>query len=231
LSRSNPAQLSPALAALFPAGVIGAQLQQPVLLEWLSDVEHRSIRHCSDKRILDFTAGRVCARRALQEFGISAFDLIPAPDRQPLWPPSFVGSITHTQGYSAAVVAPSRQVRSVGVDTERVDALAARLWPQICTPVELKRLHQLAPDERALGAALMFVAKEAFFKCQFPVTGAWIDFDEVGVETGDWTAPSGDFQITPHSAALRGWPALAGRFRRHGEFLTAGLALSRTDPC
>lgn len=233
----SSARESSSLTELFPVAVRAADLHERVDPKLLSDPEWLSICHCHERRIQDFAAGRLCARQALHELGIDGFSLLPGPDRQPLWPDSVVGSITHTVGYTAAVVAWSRDVRSLGVDSEQVGAVRPDLWPQICTPLELERLRQLEPGDGVTAAALLFVAKEAFFKCQFPLAREWLDFDAVTVRTADWLAGRGCFWITPMQpiclancvpgadAAGKSW---GGRFRRHGGYITAGMALPVT---
>jgi 4'-phosphopantetheinyl transferase EntD len=102
-----------------------------------------------------------------------------------------VGSVTHTDGYGAAVAAGRQRLLSVGIDTERTDAIPAELWPRICAPRELLRLRTLAAKLQPSAATLIFAAKEAFCKCQFAlvseVQGA-IDLVERGtVGRGDMT--------------------------------------------
>src|SRR4051812_26708965 len=106
------------LLDLFPAGVVAADLSGPVSNSVLTAAELQSIAHCAQKRIRDFAAGRDCAHRALEELGIAGFSILSGSTREPLWPQSIVGSITHTEGYAAAVVARAQQVRSVGIDCE-----------------------------------------------------------------------------------------------------------------
>jgi 4'-phosphopantetheinyl transferase EntD len=230
----NPARISVTLAGLFPAGVIATELRSPASPASLTSEERASVAHCDRSRILDFAAGRTCARRALQEFGVSDFSLMAAADRQPLWPPALTGSITHTDGYSAAVVGERRLVHSLGVDAELIDAVRADLWPSICTSMELEILRGLGVARRPLAAALIFVAKEAFFKCQFPVTGAMPGFNEAMVESRDWGKPAGSFRIVPawpdtarpqFTSCLQGDVRWEGRFRRCHEFMMAGMAL------
>ena len=77
-----------------------------------------SVAKAVPKRVGEFAAGRLCARRALAEFGITGVPLTMAPDRAPVWPESMVGSITHTRGLCAAVVAERRRFASLGIDVE-----------------------------------------------------------------------------------------------------------------
>ncbi|MGH8141671.1 MAG: 4'-phosphopantetheinyl transferase family protein [Steroidobacteraceae bacterium] len=199
--------------------------------ELLTEEEWQCIRHCRDRRIQDFTAGRLCARTALQQKGMSGTSLLPGNDRQPLWPDSIVGSITHTDGYCAAVVGRDCDVRCVGLDSEVIGAVQPDVFRRICSPPELDRLLSLTPQRRSFAAALTFVAKEAFFKCQFPVAREWLDFDAVAVRADNWDADLGSFRIEPlrHIAleahASPGSGGWQGRFRRHEAFVTAGMAL------
>lgn len=233
------ARLSIPLSGLFPAGAVAAELRSAVRPDLLTDEERQSVSHCRPARVRDFTVGRLCARRALLELEVTGFSLLAAPDRQPLWPPSVVGSITHTDGYGAAVVARRQRLRSVGVDAERVDAIRAELWPRICAPDELDGIYALAVERRPSAAALIFVAKEAFFKCQFLVARAWFDFDEVVVRAEQWGATSGRFRISvrPSSRSRRLATAFGsssgdgdghefdGRFLCHGGLMIAGMAI------
>jgi 4'-phosphopantetheinyl transferase EntD len=196
----RPARLSAALAALFPAGgVLGAELHDATAAgrdfaesarpdvagaarAQLTQAEWQAIRHCRQVRIRDFTAGRMCARRALRELGVQGGSLLAAADRRPLWPAGVVGSITHTQGYSAAVVARVAAIASLGIDSERISAVHPRLWPFFCTSGELEWLWRLSADERPQAAALVFAAKEAYFKCQYPLVREPLGFDAVQLE-------------------------------------------------
>jgi 4'-phosphopantetheinyl transferase EntD len=196
----NPAQLSAELAGLFPSGVIAAEATAPVPRELLTSAELQFIAHCAEKRIRDFTAGRACAHRALRELGILDFSLLAGEQREPIWPASIVGSITHTYGYGAAVVARQRDLKGLGLDCEVIDSVDEELWSRICTPTEIERLTHLPPAERGRQAALIFAAKEAFYKCQFPLTRAWVGFEDVVIEPLDWPVATGSLRIVPQKA-------------------------------
>src|SRR5437667_3257012 len=66
-----------------------------------------TIEQAVPKRRLEFAAGRQCAHEALRVLapldGHSPIGI--ALDRSPVWPPGFVGSIAHTQGFASAAVA------------------------------------------------------------------------------------------------------------------------------
>jgi enterobactin synthetase component D / holo-[acyl-carrier protein] synthase len=232
----SPAKLSGELAALFPAGVVAAELTEPAPRTVLTAAEFQFIAHCAEKRIDDFTRGRACAQRALRELGIEGFSLLAGKDREPLWPDSIVGSITHTGGYAAAVVARGVDIRGIGLDCELIASVDEDLWSRICTPAEQARLAQLPSAERGRQAALIFAAKEAFYKCQFPLTREWVGFEDVVIEPAEWLAHIGPARIGPASAgSLRILPqktlpleasqvaALVSRFQFRDPWVIAGV--------
>jgi 4'-phosphopantetheinyl transferase EntD len=176
----------------------------------------------------EFAAGRLCARRLLAEFGILDFPVKAAEDRQPLWPESLVGSITHTAGFCAAVVAERRHLRAIGIDCEVVGSVKAQVWRSICLPQEVLWLHSLPDPEQAAAATLIFSAKEAFYKCQYPLVRERLNFHDANVEVLDWGLSSGTFRLHANRRiALADHAALPlqGRYLFHEHFVTAAIAL------
>lgn len=225
----NPARLSAELSRLFPAGVIAAELTVSAPRELLTRAELRFIGHCADKRIQDFAAGRACAHRALRELGIVDFSLLAGEHREPIWPASIIGSITHTHGYGAAVVAREADLRSVGIDCEVIESVDQELWSRICTPAEIDRLAQLPAIEQVRQAALIFAAKEAFYKCQFPLTREWVGFEDVIIESLDWPGSAGSLRIIPQKPLPLEAVAVAGllcRFQFRDRWVIAGVTAS-----
>jgi enterobactin synthetase component D / holo-[acyl-carrier protein] synthase len=219
---SNPAQLSPHLGRLFPAGVVAAELESEAPRTVLTEVELSSISHCATKRIDDFTRGRACAHRGLSELGIKQFSVLAGEKREPLWPPGIVGSITHTTGFAAAVVARSSEVAALGIDCEVIASVDTELWERICTPTERARLAQLPQAQAQRQAALIFAAKEAFYKCQFPVSREWVGFEDVTIEI----SPEG-FRIVPQvrlPVADTWVAALAGRYEYREPWVVTGVS-------
>jgi 4'-phosphopantetheinyl transferase EntD len=223
---ANPAQLSPQLAGLFPAPVVAVELTGEAPPTVLTSVELKFISHCAQKRIQDFTRGRACARRALSELGIVDFSLLSGAKREPLWPESITGSITHTAGFAAAVVARRADIASIGVDCEVIESVDEELWERICTPAEQERLGRLPVVERRRQAALIFAAKEAFYKCQFARSHEWVGFEEVNIEPADWPASAGSLRVIPQNAlpVTDGWVAsLVGRFQFRDRWVVTGV--------
>src|SRR5271169_2601616 len=109
----NPARLSPSVGSLFRSGALAAELRAPGDPSLLLPAEAQALSKAVLKRVQEFAAGRLCARALLAEFGIHDFPIKVADDRQPVWPETLVGSITHTAGLCAAVVAPRSVLRAV----------------------------------------------------------------------------------------------------------------------
>jgi len=226
----NPAVLSPALATLFPAGVWVAELREPADLGLLPEAERACVQGCAPKRVGEFAAGRLCARRALGELGIADAPLLVSADRHPAWPATVTGSVTHTEQHCAAVVGLRARFDGLGIDTEAADAVGEELWAQICSDDELLTLRALAPELRAPAAALIFSAKEAFYKCQYPLTRQWLEFKDVRVEPESWLPITGSFLIHPmRNLRIGRWNSeqMYGRFLFHGNFVSAGFSLVR----
>ena len=121
----NPAQLSTELGALFPTGVVAVELTGAAPRTVLTASELAYISHCAQKRIDDFTRGRACAHRCMTELGLGKVSLLSGEKREPLWPPDIIGSITHTTGFAAAVVARRNPFEALGIDCEVVDSVGA----------------------------------------------------------------------------------------------------------
>lgn len=226
----NPACLSPLLASLFPPGVVAAELRKVGDSALLLAGEASNLVRAFPKRIQEFAAGRLCARRALTELGFSDYPLSVSSDRRPQWPQPVVGSITHTNGFCGAVVAERKQFRSIGLDGELVGSVAPDIWPHICTPAEAAWLEALPETERGKFSALIFSAKEAFYKCQYGVTGQWLEFHDVALAFHSSDLRTGSFVVR----SLRGirlleheTMPLIGRFQFHGSLVVTGMVIDR----
>ncbi|MBW2629959.1 MAG: 4-phosphopantetheinyl transferase [Deltaproteobacteria bacterium] len=150
----------------------------------LLKAEQEAVEGAAQTRIEQFTAGRVCSRIALGRLGVAATTpVLRGEDRAPIWPPGFVGTITHTDTWCAAAVARVEDVRSIGIDLEPATPLKESLWRRVCTPKEREWLHELpAPG---LTGKILFSAKESVYKCQYPITTNFLGFHAVEVEIGE----------------------------------------------
>jgi phosphopantetheine--protein transferase-like protein len=82
----------------------------------------------------------------------------------PVWPAGIAGSITHTRGYAAALVAPQDRFHAVGIDAERIGGVTEALLPRLFGAAEQEWLMALNAEKRAVAMTVFFSAKEAFYK-------------------------------------------------------------------
>ena len=130
-----------------------------------------SIQRSVAKRQTEFLAGRLCARAAvLQLDGTLATPGI-GEDRAPVWPDHIAGTITHSNGRAAALVALKSEWQGLGIDLENLlsDERARRLAKEILTPDELQRMAAGCAEDLALLVTLTFSLKESLFKALFPL--------------------------------------------------------------
>jgi 4'-phosphopantetheinyl transferase EntD len=223
------AQLSDSLQGLFPAGIVAAELRGCASAADLTPEELACVARASTQRVREFAAGRLCARRALREFGIAGRSLLPGADRRPLWPAGIVGSISHTAGYCVAAVAEARAFGAIGIDVEAVGDVIVDIWPTVFLARERRRLAALSPPERAVESTLIFSAKEAFYKAQFALVGERLDFHDVRIDLPEPRGAENRFLIVPQrpiALAARTAPPFAGRYRRDGGHLAAAFAIA-----
>lgn len=186
------------------------------------------------KRRDELRAGRVLARRALARLGLPEVAIPAAPSRAPVWPEGATGSITHTRAFCAVVVGRTAEdgLASLGIDAEPAVALKPELVPRICTARERAWLDERPPGARGLLAKLVFSAKEAFYKAQSPLTGRFLEFEDVelavDLERGTYAVSL----VRDVGSALDGL-ALDGRFRLGEDLVLATArfdAARRSDP-
>lgn len=133
------------------------------------------------KRRTEIQAGRHAAHLAMEDLGFPASPVMRAPSRAPIWPTGLTGSISHNDVYAVSIVSKLSAYRSLGIDIEESEALDRDLWSVILHESELENLGN-HPLPEALSAKVVFSAKESLFKALFPLTGQFLDFQDVCVE-------------------------------------------------
>jgi len=136
------------------------------------------------KRITEFLAGRFCAAKAIQAFHSEESGQIGMnPDGSPRWPEGLVGSITHTQGFAAAAVAPADGWLSVGIDSEKMaDAGVLAAAREIVMQKDERRLSARLPMSEDQFILLVFSAKESIYKCLHPLIKQPLEYSTVILE-------------------------------------------------
>lgn len=130
-----------------------------------------SIQRSVAKRQTEFLAGRLCAREAMRLLDGRLHVPLIGEDRAPVWPQDLCGSITHSTGWAAAIVAKKQHWRGLGMDVEQVmsSERASRLAGEILTADELQRMAEGPEHQVALRVTLTFSLKEALFKALYPI--------------------------------------------------------------
>lgn len=213
------------IATLFPSDVVTAI--GPFSHEDLSSLypeELDCIRNASTSRQLEFAAGRCYARKALVQLGIKEFPLLIGDGRAPIWPKGVIGSLSHASKIAAVAVTRSTNENAcLGLDIEKVDRLSPKLWKMIFTSSERMFLENLPPDLALPAATTLFAVKEAFYKAQFPQTGAWLGFQDVSVELVQESQSFTIALLKPLNSFWAQDASFSGKFTRFSHFVAAGL--------
>ncbi|KAI2684767.1 4'-phosphopantetheinyl transferase superfamily protein [Pseudomonas sp. TNT3] len=153
-----------------------------------------SIQRSVAKRQAEFLAGRICARAALQQLEGVGFSPAIGEDRAPVWPGHIIGSITHSTGRAAAIVAKKTHWRGLGMDLENLlnPERAERLAGEILTGPELRRMAAGRRDQLAMLVTLTFSVKESLFKALYPIVQQRFYFEHA--EVLEWSE-AGDVRI------------------------------------
>jgi 4'-phosphopantetheinyl transferase EntD len=212
----NQGVVESALQSLFPAGVaVAAMPIIPADATTLWPDERAAIAGAVPSRLAEFVAGRTAARRTLHALGFPPTALPMAPDRAALWPEGVSGSIAHAAGIAIAV---ARHGKPLGVDVEDDTDLPPDLWPIICLPEELRRLH---PDRLGREVKRIFCAKEAVFKAQAPESRAMFGHEILSVSLAE---NSFDAQFLADAGAFRSGQIVRGRIALVEGLILAGVA-------
>lgn len=207
-----------AIAARDPRGI-------PVAMD---PDEGIAVKDAVPRRVAEFHAGRAAARAAMVALGLPPRPIPMGPDRAPIWPDGLAGSISHSADACVAAVGLRRDWAGVGVDLEEATALDPLLVAEICTKREQQWLGQQPPADRGLMAKLIFSAKEAAYKAQYPISGAIFGFDvlEIVIDRDEtrfkaiFQSPQG---VIPPQAVL------AGSYAHAAGLLVTGVTVRQSD--
>ena len=194
-------QNSPDISSLFSDGVLTRCEHQDSWQEELTPQEKIQIGDVCDKRYAEFAAGRSQARQLIATLTGTAEQLLIGEFRQPLWPESVIGSISHSDSFCAVAVAATDQYIGLGIDVEPFEPLDDDVADIVLTAAERESIQALAlssvpvtdqlPGERSTqmarpmsesqAAKLIFSIKEAIYKCCYPQVKVFIDFKQCEV--------------------------------------------------
>lgn len=186
------------------------------------------VRDAAPKRQIEYLAGRLCARQALQQLTGTPHVPGTAESKAPLWPSGTVGSITHSGDLAAALVAPAARYQGIGLDAERQLELARaeRLAPQILTPDERSQMTALPASQRAHFVTTAFSLKESLFKALFPLVGVRFYFQDAQVV--DWQSDCQHARLRLNRTLNEDWPAgsmLSGQHAQIAPYVVSLLVI------
>ena len=171
------------LSDLFPDPCVRV-LTGPVsdnAIDCLSEQEAMAVSHAAPKRKREFATARALAREGLARFfSIKEFDLLNGKDRAPIWPHGVSGSLSHssTRAWVALVEADRG---TVGIDGENRERLQRDLWRLTMREEEATYLNGLKTSIQEHRALVIFSAKEALFKAQYPWSRLHVNFKAIQV--------------------------------------------------
>lgn len=162
-----------------------------------------------DKRRREFAAGRAAAHRAMAQLDWQPQPILVGEKRAPVWPNGLTGSITHTHSCAMAIIARSKDMRSLGIDVEMDTPLADKLISAVCSDREQAWVQAQANPGQL--AKVIFSAKEAAYKCQHTLSQRFFGFAGMELELD---LAQGCFQacFTSEQPPFTRGDIIAGRF-------------------
>ena len=137
----------------------------------------------SSKRRAEFSLGRYCARRALSKFELESVPILRNTEsREPYWPKSVRGSITHSDGFAAAAVGMTKDVSGIGIDLESLSRVVDfNIRRHVCVEKEREFMESLTAEKANRYLRIIFSAKESIFKCFFPISQTYLSFQDAAI--------------------------------------------------
>jgi 4'-phosphopantetheinyl transferase EntD len=114
-----------------------------------------------------------------------------------------VGSISHCDRLTGAIVAKNTHHISLGLDIEEIGRVTPDLWDLVFTESEKKYLLGLSKIEKEVKSTAIFSVKEAFYKFQHPLTKTFLDFLDVEVCLEDFSRINVLSNLIPEESIIR----------------------------
>ncbi len=135
-----------------------------------------------DKRRADYLAGRILVQRAFDHFDAPHAPLHNAPDRAPLWPDGWAGSLSHSRSTCACILSTNTNLH-IGIDVEtRLSSASEAAVRQVALSDTESALIAGHPEAAHL-TGLIFCAKETLFKALYPMVQRVFGFDSAQINT------------------------------------------------
>ena len=149
----------------------------------LSEEESIAESFDSPKRKAEFIMGRTVAHLALKKFNLETIPILKNFEtREPCWPKSIFGSITHSGNLAAAAAGLNEDISGIGIDLEDLsNKINLKISRHICVDDELKWLEKFSPEQANFNLRIIFSAKESIFKCFFPISRKYLHYKDAYV--------------------------------------------------
>ncbi len=168
-----------------------------------------------EKRRYEFSSGRLCVKKALQKVEIDSCILKQGINGEPLWPDNVTGTISHSNSWAGAAVAIKNIVIGIGFDIETVGRINDRMLKKIITDQEKNQLKRKNKQESGEYTALIFSAKEAFYKAlSYKYTEA-LRFKDISIISNDDSPEFGILFSNKLKTFLKNHPAPFCRYFIH----------------
>ena len=145
----------------------------------LTAEEKKIVRNAVNKRCYEFSAGRRCARKCLEFYGITDFSLIKGEYGEPVWPDGYTGSITHHGNIALSAVTQNYVLKSIGIDLISTDEVLENS-SLILDESEMLLINEMHPDINS--ELLIFSIKEAAIKICSPLLQNFIEFRDLKLQ-------------------------------------------------
>lgn len=148
----------------------------------LYNIEKTYTSSAVTKRKHEFSTGRLCSRKVLEQLNQPACPILIGAKREPIWPQGITGSISHDGDHCIVSAASKIDVYSIGVDLALAEPLNENLIKMICTKEDIRCIQSLGESKFAMDPyKLIFSIKEAVYKCLFPIVNEFFDFQDVSI--------------------------------------------------
>ena len=194
---------------LFPPEVVCASASISDTPISLSLPEQMAVAHAAPHRRQEFALGRACAHKVLKQLGCHNPVLVQGHDGIPLWPSDIVGSITHTNTWCAVAAARSTTIQGIGIDVETIERVSRRIAAKVMTPEEMLLIKQTTAEDAQTMLCLVFSAKEAVYKCLYPVWHKKLRFHDATIIPHH---ADGTFEALLRPAVIPHCQSLSGRY-------------------
>lgn len=160
----------------------------PKLFEHYNVPKHQDILISVEKRQAEFLAGRIAARKILEQSSVSSinYNIGITQHRAPSWPKDKTGSISHTSNIAVAVIGDFHEICSLGIDIE--NNLDEKTSAQVAEQVHNTDEHKVLTEQglsNFRATTLIFSAKEALYKALYKYVNEYFGFECARVINAD----------------------------------------------